>query len=188
MAERYHSLMRVLFLMAAALVISACQLPNPYKVPPSPPQQPAPGGAPTVPSPPPQQPAPPVETYPETEPTPPPAPQKSYELGAASRSLVEQAHAQAASGNYPVAASSIERALRIEPNNPLLWIELGQVRQAEGNYVQAENLGRKGLSLATGAPRAQSSAWRLIADALRGRGRAPEASEAEARANELATR
>jgi tetratricopeptide (TPR) repeat protein len=187
MAERYHSLMRVFFLIAMAVVISACQLPNPYKPAPPPKQQPAPGGAPTVPSPPPQQPAP-VETYPETEPTPPPQPQKSYELGAASRSLVEQAHAQAATGNYAVAASSIERALRIEPNNPLLWIELGQVRQAEGNYVQAENLGRKGLSLATGDPRAQSSAWRLIADALRGRGRAPEAAEAEARANELATR
>ena len=69
-----------------------------------------------------------------------------------------------------------------------LWIELGQVRQAEGNFVQAENLARKGLSLATGDPRTQSSAWRLIAEALRARGRAPEASEAEARANELATR
>jgi hypothetical protein len=133
---------RVLCLLCATIILSACRLPNPYSAPP-PPKQPAPGGAPTVPSPPPQQ-TPPVETYPETEPTPPPQPQKSYELGAAARSLVEQAHSQAATGNYAVAASSIERALRIEPNNPLLWIELGQVRQAEGNFVQAENLHRKG--------------------------------------------
>jgi tetratricopeptide (TPR) repeat protein len=178
-------MVRVLYLLCAAMILSACRLPNPY-TPAPPPQQPAPGGEPTLPSPPPQ--TPPVETYPETQPEPPPQPQKSYELGAASRSLVEQAHSQAATGNYAVAASSIERALRIEPNNPLLWIELGEVRQAEGNFVQAENLARKGLSLATGDPRTQSSAWRLIAEALRGRGRAPEASEAEARANELATR
>ena len=179
-------MMRVLVLLCAAVTLSACRLPNPYS-PPTPPQQPAPGGAPTLPSPPPQT-SPPVETYPETQPTPPPQPQKSYELGAAARTLVEQAHSQAATGNYAVAASSIERALRIEPNNPLLWIELGQVRQSEGNFVQAENLARKGLSLATGDPRTQSSAWRLISEALRSRGRAPEASEAEARANELATR
>ena len=124
-----------------------------------------PGRRTTLPRPPPQQTPPPVETYPETQPTPPPQPQKSYELGAAARSLVEQAHSQAATGNYAVAASSIERALRIEPNNPLLWIELGQVRQSEGNFVQAENLARKGLSLATGDPRTQSSAWRLISEA-----------------------
>ena len=79
-------------------------------------------------------------------------------------------------GNYAVAASSIERALRIEPNNPLLWIELGQVRQSEANYVQAENLGRKALSLASGDPKTQASAWRLIAQGLQGRGRGPEAS------------
>jgi len=135
-------MMRVLVLLCAAVTLYACRLPNPYS-PPTSPQQPAPGGAPTLPSPPPQQTPPPVETYPETQPTPPPQPQKTYELGAAARSLVEQAHSQAATGNYAVAASSIERALRIEPNNPLLWIELGQVRQSEGNFVQAENLARK---------------------------------------------
>jgi tetratricopeptide (TPR) repeat protein len=101
---------------------------------------------------------------------------------------VDQAHAQVAAGNFVVAAGSIERALRIEPNNPLLWIELGRVRQAEANYAQAENLGRKALSLATGDPRTQSSAWRVIADSLRARGRAPEAREAEARADALVTR
>ena len=70
-----------------------------------------------------------------------------------------------------VAASSIERALRIEPDNPLLWIELGKVRLAEGNYVQAENMGRKAVSMSVNAPRAQSAAWRLIADSLRARGK-----------------
>ncbi len=172
--------------LALTLAMSACQLPNPYSPPPQP--QPVPGGAPKLP---PAEPQPPVEPMPEPEPLPEPEtipPPREYQLGSASRSLVNQAHTQAAAGNFEVAAGSIERALRIEPNNPLLWMELGNVRQAEGNYAQAENLGRKALSLATGDPRAQSSAWRLIAEALRARGRAPEAREAEARAEALAPR
>ncbi|HJS21371.1 MAG TPA: tetratricopeptide repeat protein [Steroidobacteraceae bacterium] len=177
----------VLALMLA-LTLSACQLPNPYKPPPPQQPQPAPGGAPTLPTPAPpptEQPAPPPEPV-EEPPVPPPV--REYQLGSAAQSLVSQARTQAAAGNFAVAASSIERALRIEPNNPLLWIELGRVRQAEGNYAQAENMGRKGLSLATGDPRTQSSAWRLIAEALRARGRAPQAQEAEARADALTPR
>jgi tetratricopeptide (TPR) repeat protein len=125
---------------------------------------------------------------PAPEELPAPPPPREYQLGSAAQSLVNQARTQAAAGNFAVAAGSIERALRIEPNNPLLWIELGRVRQAEGNYAQAENMGRKGLSLATGDPRTQSSAWRLIAEALRARGRAPQAQEAEARADALSPR
>lgn len=87
------------------------------------------------------------------------------------------------SKNYAVAAASIERALRIEPDNALLWIELGKVRQAEGNYVQAENMGRKAASMSVNAPRANSAAWMLIAESLRARGKNVEAQAAEARAN-----
>jgi predicted Zn-dependent protease len=109
-------------------------------------------------------------------------------LGAASRALVSQAQTQMATKNYPVAASSIERALRIEPDNPLLWMELGKVRLAEGNYVQAENMARKAVSMAANAPRAQSSAWRLIAESYRARGKNLEAQEAQARAESLGER
>jgi predicted Zn-dependent protease len=122
----------------------------------------------------PQQPLPPVVR----EPT----------LGAASRALVSQAQTQMATKNYTVAASSIERALRIEPDNPLLWIELGKVRLAEANYVQAENVARKAVSMSVNAPRAQSSAWRLIADSYRARGKNIEAQEAQARAESLSER
>lgn len=80
-----------------------------------------------------------------------------------------------------MAASSVERALRIEPDNPLLWIELGKVRHAEGNYVQAENMGRKAVSLSN-APQASSAAWKLIADSLRARGKTSEAREATLKA------
>ena len=83
------------------------------------------------------------------------------------------------------ATATLERALRIEPDNPLLWIELGRLRLRENNAAQANGMGRKALALATGDPLAQSSAWRLIADALKAQGRNQEASEAEQKANSL---
>lgn len=114
------------------------------------------------------------------------APPKQFRLGGASSALVAQAHTQAAGGDFGQAAATLERALRIEPDNPLLWIELGRVRL--DNPAQADAMGRKALALATGDPAAQSSAWHLIADALRAEGRNVEAAEAEQQAQGMAAR
>jgi Flp pilus assembly protein TadD len=97
--------------------------------------------------------------------------------------LVKQARAQTGKGDFGGATSTIERALRIEPDNPLLWIELGQVHLAEGNAPQAESMGHKAVALATGDPNAQAASWRLVGDALRARGRTLDATEAYQRAN-----
>lgn len=168
---------RKLSALVAVLALSACAVPPPYRAPAPPaPVPPSPTEPPveTRPAPPPEQP---------TEQPPPPAPViREPVLSAASRALVSQAQIQLQSKNYPVAASSIERALRIEPANPLLWIELGKVRQAEGNYLQAENMGRKAVSMSVNAPKANSAAWSLIAESLRARGKNQEAQEAMVRA------
>jgi hypothetical protein len=168
--------------LAVALILStlaACAAPRRYEPPPQPTPTPAPGGTPTTTAPAPS--PPPVD-----EPTPlPPPVVREPTLGAASRALVSQAQTQVTSKNYTVAAASIERALRIEPDNPLLWIELGKVRQAEGNYSQAENMGRKAASMAVNAPRTQAAAWTLIAESLRARGKNSQAREAELKANQI---
>ena len=96
---------------------------------------------------------------------------------------MKQARAQSAKSDFGGAVATVERALRIEPDNPLLWIELGQVHLSEGNAAQAESMGRKAVALATGDPSAQSAAWRLLGDALRARGRNLDATEAYQRAN-----
>ena len=131
---------------------------------------------------------PPSPAAPPAQPTPgaPSRPAaKQYHLGAASSALVAQAHKQMGGGDFGLAAATIERAMRIEPDNPLLWIELGRVRYTAGDYSQADSMGRKALALATGDPQAQASAWRLIADSLRSRGRNEEAADADKRANAL---
>ena len=165
-----------------ALMLGGCSLPNPYQPSSPAPTVPPVEGPPTVET----QPAPTPPPVGEPEPLPAPVVREPV-LSPASRALVGQAQTQLASKNYAVAASSIERALRIEPDNALLWIELGKVRQAEGNYVQAENMGRKAVSM-TDAPRAQATAWRLIADSFRARGKNVEARDAQARAEALTPR
>ena len=109
-------------------------------------------------------------------------------LTPASEALVAQARAQRKKGDLPGASVALDRALRIEPNNPLLWIEMGQLRMDQQNYPQAENMGRKALAMSIGDDSTQSRAWELIAQSLRARGRNSEAAEAMERARAAAPR
>jgi tetratricopeptide (TPR) repeat protein len=96
-----------------------------------------------------------------------PAPRAGNDASAASQSLLAQSRAQRAAGDYPQASASLERALRIDPNNAILWIELGDLHLQAGNTAQAEMMARKALTL-TGADRAAASqAERLLRAAAR---------------------
>ncbi|MGB6604115.1 MAG: tetratricopeptide repeat protein, partial [Steroidobacteraceae bacterium] len=112
-------------------------------------------------------------------------PPRQFHLGAAATALVAQAQNEARAGDSAGAGVTLERALRIEPDNPLVWIEYGRIELGAGDVAQAEGMGRKALQLATGDPAAQSSAWRLIADSLRARGNNQLAAEADAHATAL---
>lgn len=117
------------------------------------------------------------------------APQpREFTLGAAAESLVGAAHAQEQSRNFGLAAETLERALSIEPRNPLLWIELGRENILAGNPAQADGMGRKAVYLASGDPHAQSAAWELVAASLRAQGRNDEAYVAEEKAVSLSPR
>lgn len=118
---------------------------------------------------------------------PPPAapPPRQFMLGAAAAALVGEAHAEEQSRNFGIAAETLERALSIEPHNPLVWIEMGRENILAGNPTQAYGMGRKALYLATGDAHAQASAWELIAAALRAQGRNDEAYVAEEKAVSL---
>jgi len=100
-------------------------------------------------------------------------------LSPATLSLVTQAHNLATHGDIDGASSTLDRALRIEPNNPLLWIEVGRLRLLESESHQAEGCARKALALASGDHGAQQQAGRLLADALRAQQRNQEAHDVE---------
>jgi tetratricopeptide (TPR) repeat protein len=122
----------------------------------------------------------PTPELPPVVPRPAPPP-REFKLSPATQSLVAQAHTLQGRGDLLGASSTLDRALRIEPSNPLLWIELGRIRLVEGDAHQAEVCGRKALALASSDQRALSAARHLLADALRTLGRNQEASEVESR-------
>ena len=73
------------------------------------------------------------------------------------RELVASSRASRASGEYAHALADIERAIRIEPRNPYLWLELGETHLALGDRQQAAANARKAMSVA-GADRAAKAA------------------------------
>jgi hypothetical protein len=155
----------------AALLLGGCLSPAPQPMPPPP--VPPPQAAP-----PPLPPSPAPTPPPERPPSPPP---REFHLSPATQALVTQARSLLAHGDMDGASATLDRALRIEPNNPLLWIELGKVRLVAGEAKGAEGCARKALALASGDRAAQSQAGRVLADALRAQGRNPEAQEIESR-------
>jgi len=80
----------------------------------------------------------------------------------ASAALLEQGRAQLAARDYDQAAASLERAIRIEPGNPWLWLELAKVHLASGNLPQADSHARKALSLAGHDAAASDAAEKLL--------------------------
>ncbi len=170
MVQAHASLRTCAVLLAAAALTAGCSLFRPTV--------PSPPPAATQPSQPSQPPMPPPAPAPLT-PRPPAPPAHENTLSPATHALVTQANAQAAHGDLPAASSTLERALRIEPNNPLLWVELGRLRLSENDPHQAEVCGRKALALASADRGAQGQAGRLLADALRAQRRNQEAREVE---------
>lgn len=185
-----------LLILACALAVGGCSIAPFQKGTPAPGPSPerTDGGAGTGPvltaptdiqSPPPEQviEAPAPVQLPRERPRPPAA-----TLSPASRALVSQAQAQRQRGDLPGATVSLERALRIEPGNPLLWIEMGRLRMDQQNYPQAENMGRKALSMSVGDDRTQAAAWQLVGDSLKARGKNPQAEAAYDKSKALSTR
>ena len=168
MAQEHRSLKALAAVFVAAALLSACRSPSPRPdLPGNPAEEPRPANPP-LPTPAPQPP-------PQRAPPPP----RENRLSAATSSLVTQARTLISRGDLDGASSTLDRALRIEPNNPLLWIEIGRLRLAENDPRQGEGCARKALALASGDRGAQAHAGRLLADTLRAQRRNQEASEVE---------
>lgn len=102
--------------------------------------------------------------------------------------LLQQAERQANDGDLESAAASLERAIRIDPRNAVLWYHLATVRLSQGEPAQAEQLASKSNSLAPGNYAQQSRNWLLIAQARRQLNNVSGAAAAERRARELGAR
>ena len=66
------------------------------------------------------------------------------------QNLYLQAVGSMKAGDYDQAEATLERGLRIEPNNPYLWFELAQISAESGNKKKARELASRAQSLAGG--------------------------------------
>ena len=83
------------------------------------------------------------------------------------RELVASSRASRAGGDYSRALADIERAIRIEPRNPYLWLELGETHLIRDDPRQAVATARKALSVAGSDGAAKAAAEDLLQRASR---------------------
>lgn len=135
----------------------------------------------------------PIGKYPDdgqpTGPTPPDRPPTQPSQPRARKpaavALAGQADAELSAGKPDSAASLLERALRIDSRDALLWQQLASVRLAQKRPAQAESLLQKSNALAAGDRQLQARNWRTIAEARKVQGNASGATDARRRAAEL---
>ncbi len=80
----------------------------------------------------------------------------------AGQALIEQARQQTAAGDLEAAGSTLERALRVDPDNPWIWVELARVRSAAGDVRGARSMASRAVGLAGQDPDAEAAARRLL--------------------------
>jgi len=136
---------------------------------------------------------------PVTAPTPLPAPppytddtlelpaenQEMAKSGPAVVALLDDADRNTAAGKRERAIASLERALRIEPKNPLPWHKLSRLRLEEKNWKQALALAKKSNVLAAGNKVLQAENWKIIAHASAALGDASGAAKAREMVRQL---
>ncbi len=70
---------------------------------------------------------------------------KKYDSSPAARALIKQADTEIGMGKLATATATIERALRIEPENPDLWMKLSELHKRQGNNEQAASMADKAV-------------------------------------------
>lgn len=113
-------------------------------------------------------------------------------------SLLSQARLASKQGSFSTAESHLERALRIEPRNPSLWLYMAKLRLYNEKNQEAISLAKKALVLSTKSKPSsffsaaddeqlslQADSWRVIAHAYQKLGNIIEAKRAQEKSREL---
>ena len=181
--------MKLVYLMAMMFILSACADMSMYN------QVPAPigrsGQAPIDPS----KTIPPVaQTYPIEEPPiqegmiAPDNQSAETDLRAqnpAVIALLDGAYQQSESGQLDLAASKLERAVRISPRDPRVWSALAKIRLQQKKYALAVSLAKKSNLLSGGDKNLQRNNWLLMAESYDNLGQTESARQARQRAERL---
>lgn len=82
-------------------------------------------------------------------------------------------------GDFDSAITHLERALRIDPQDAVMWSRLAEIRLEQGNTNQAENLAAKSNAMTADNPVLNYRNWLIISQARRLQGDDIGAQEAE---------
>ncbi len=113
------------------------------------------------------------------------------ETGKAVLALLSESRQASKKGDLSTAESHLERALRIEPRNPTLWLYMAKLRLYAAKSKEAISLAKKALalssSLATRDSRRslQADCWRVIAHSHQKMGNLKQAQTAQDKAELL---
>lgn len=113
--------------------------------------------------------------------------------GKAVLALLKKSREASKQGSLSTAESHLERALRIEPQNPTLWLYMAKLRLYAAKSKEAINLAKKALALSSrGGTASQSSqdslqadCWLVIAHAHQKMGDLIEAQKAQDKSKSL---
>jgi Tfp pilus assembly protein PilF len=118
--------------------------------------------------------------------------QQDYEViepdsqtGEAVKSLLLDARGAASGGNIDRAESLLERALRIEPRNAVLWHYMAKMKLHQGRYKKAIGMAAKSNSLVKSNKNLMADNWRIIAHAENWLGNISESRKAQESADKL---
>jgi predicted Zn-dependent protease len=127
----------------------------------------------------------PPPTPPAEPEAPPVRPEARRPAQTASTTLLADASQLERTGDLTRAGAVLERALRISPEDPLIWNRLAALRLREQKPHEAEQLARKSNQMASGDLPLQARNWRIIASARRMAGDPEGAGRADAKARDL---
>ena len=99
--------------------------------------------------------------------------------------LLDNARSAAKAGQLHTAESQLERALRIEPRNAVLWHYMAKLRLHQDRINEAAGLAAKSNSLALRDRKLQADNWRIIAHARHQQGDLTGAQHAQQKVEQL---
>ena len=105
--------------------------------------------------------------------------------GDAVKSLLVDARGAASGGNIDRAESLLERALRIEPRNAVLWHYMAKMQLHQGRYNKAIGMAKKSNSLVKSNKSLMADNWRIIAHAENWLGNIAASRKAQQSADKL---
>ena len=76
--------------------------------------------------------------------------------------LIKQANNELVAGKSSRAVATLERALRIAPDDAMLWLRLAEANEQQGNKEQARSMAKKAVSLSPDSDSVKQRAQRLI--------------------------